>query len=100
MDQKLNVWNETFITRYSPSTGDGICAAAQPMLFGQASGCITRSTTWAFFSHQKQKRGGGGKYLSQGAPAANFKRSEGTRPSVRAPELTRQRRCWQKSGPV
>lgn len=37
MNQKLNVWNETFIIHYSLSVGNGIRTAAQPIHFRQVS---------------------------------------------------------------
>lgn len=37
-NQKLNVWNETFIIHYALSIGTGICTVAEPIHFRQVSG--------------------------------------------------------------
>jgi len=55
MDQKLNVWNETFITHYSLAIVSGICTVAEPMRFRQVSGVYYTKHYMDFFFLKKKK---------------------------------------------
>lgn len=54
MNQKLNVWNETFIIHYSLSIGNGICTVAEPIHFRQVSGVYYTKHYMDFFFLKKK----------------------------------------------
>lgn len=54
-NQKLNVWNETFIIHYSLSIGNGICIEAEPIHFMHVSGVYYTKNYMGFFFLKKKR---------------------------------------------